>query len=394
MERLNVLYERNWTQLVHEQLRRFETSVVAAAKLEGYDGKDVLDSERYGNLAPKTPAGKVLTMLYAVFGVPLMLLCLSNLGQLLAHTFQFAYSHMCCSRSSSHGNRAGKKHHQLVPPSPDLMIPPPEQFTPRAKAPPPPPPPRLTPPRRRQQRPLTPEVRQLLVECAEYSLAHGGSGEPAAQRLLQDLQQQQQTPQHEAHSQLESAAEEDEDDEVPGTPNYSGKSQFDTPSRVPLLSRSPASSVTSRPLSPQHVTQLPEPLPAVLPSPDSSASSSSVGGRVPVTLVLVVLCGYICLGAAAFAAWEDWSLLDGAYFCFITLSTIGFGDLVPGKSFQRAADLHGEGQVQLVVCCVYLILGLVLIATAFSLVQEEVVSKCRAAAKRIGILSTASDHHH
>jgi hypothetical protein len=46
LERLNVLYERNWTQLVHEQLRRFETSVVAAAKLEGYDGKDVLDSER------------------------------------------------------------------------------------------------------------------------------------------------------------------------------------------------------------------------------------------------------------------------------------------------------------------------------------------------------------
>jgi Zn ribbon nucleic-acid-binding protein len=41
-----VLYERNWTRLVHEQLRRFETNVVAAAKVEGYDGKQLLDADR------------------------------------------------------------------------------------------------------------------------------------------------------------------------------------------------------------------------------------------------------------------------------------------------------------------------------------------------------------
>jgi len=119
----------------------------------------------------------------------------------------------------------------------------------------------------------------------------------------------------------------------------------------------------------------------------ASPCPSEREGRVPVTLVLVVLSGYICLGAAVFAAWEDWTLLDGAYFCFITLSTIGFGDLVPGKSFQRAADPHGGGQLQLVVCCAYLLMGLVLIATAFSLVQEEVILKCRKAARCIGIIS-------
>lgn len=31
-ERLNVLYERNWTLLVHEQLRRFEGTIVAATR--------------------------------------------------------------------------------------------------------------------------------------------------------------------------------------------------------------------------------------------------------------------------------------------------------------------------------------------------------------------------
>lgn len=31
-ERLNVLYERNWTLLVHEQLKRFEGTIVAATR--------------------------------------------------------------------------------------------------------------------------------------------------------------------------------------------------------------------------------------------------------------------------------------------------------------------------------------------------------------------------
>jgi hypothetical protein len=40
-----VLYEKNWTHLVHEQLRKFETNVVAATKVEGYDGKELLDAD-------------------------------------------------------------------------------------------------------------------------------------------------------------------------------------------------------------------------------------------------------------------------------------------------------------------------------------------------------------
>ena len=33
-----------------------------------------------------------------------------------------------------------------------------------------------------------------------------------------------------------------------------------------------------------------------------------------------------------FGYFEGWSPIEGAYFSFITLSTIGFGDFVPGSS--------------------------------------------------------------
>jgi hypothetical protein len=40
-----VLYEEEWSHRVHEELRKFETNVVAAAKMEGYDGKELRDSD-------------------------------------------------------------------------------------------------------------------------------------------------------------------------------------------------------------------------------------------------------------------------------------------------------------------------------------------------------------
>ena len=40
---------------------------------------------------------------------------------------------------------------------------------------------------------------------------------------------------------------------------------------------------------------------------------------------------YLLLGAQIFSSWEGWTYLDACYFSFVTLSTIGFGDLVPGN---------------------------------------------------------------
>lgn len=44
---------------------------------------------------------------------------------------------------------------------------------------------------------------------------------------------------------------------------------------------------------------------------------------VPIWLCVFLVISYILGGAALFAFWEKWSFLDSAYFCFITLTTIG-----------------------------------------------------------------------
>nr|XP_022907830.1 TWiK family of potassium channels protein 7-like [Onthophagus taurus] len=113
---------------------------------------------------------------------------------------------------------------------------------------------------------------------------------------------------------------------------------------------------------------------------------SGVKVRVPVTLCLIIVLAYICSGAFLFHRLENWSILDGSYFCFTSLGTIGFGDLLPGQNHQNAklnfkqnlnnSSSHpnnNEDKISLFACSAYILTGMALVAMCFSLVQEEIL---------------------
>jgi len=107
---------------------------------------------------------------------------------------------------------------------------------------------------------------------------------------------------------------------------------------------------------------------------------------VPVSICLVIIAGYIFAGAVLFTLWEDWDYLTGSYFCFITLSTIGFGDIVPGTDMDKWASSE-----KLVLCALWLAFGLSLLAMCFNLMQEEVKEKCKWIGKKLGLLKDGQD---
>ena len=110
---------------------------------------------------------------------------------------------------------------------------------------------------------------------------------------------------------------------------------------------------------------------------------------IPVSACLLFLTFYIILGTMLFSMWEGWSYLDGAYFCFTSLMTIGFGDFVPGDAVLNDGSDHG--QAKLIIACVYLLMGLTVVAMMINLVQEEVVIKLRELAITLGIIKDEED---
>ncbi|XP_071765672.2 potassium channel subfamily K member 3 [Centroberyx gerrardi] len=72
----------------------------------------------------------------------------------------------------------------------------------------------------------------------------------------------------------------------------------------------------------------------------------------------------LCVGAAAFSYCEGWSFLHAYYYCFITLTTIGFGDYV---ALQKDHALQNDPRY-VAFCFVYILTGLTVIGAFLNLV--------------------------
>lgn len=74
--------------------------------------------------------------------------------------------------------------------------------------------------------------------------------------------------------------------------------------------------------------------------------------------------GTLCVGAAAFSHFEEWSFFHAYYYCFITLTTIGFGDFV---ALQKKGDLQ-EKTPYVAFSFIYILVGLTVIGAFLNLV--------------------------
>ncbi|GLV36770.1 sandman [Carabus blaptoides fortunei] len=298
MEANNMFNELQWKSNANIELENY-TWIVAEAIKNGFDGSDeddnpskwsfpgaflysltVITTIGYGNVSPKTAWGKVTTIVYAIVGMPLFLLYLSNIGDILARCFKWLYAKCCLCR-----------------------------WCPNVA-------------RRREERRRRREAEISLPADTTSSQTGSPNGWQRRHAMTPPIDHANNRPFPSVSSE-----EDGEDDESDAITNVSyEEEEYD----------------------PQTVT-------------------------VPVTICLTIMVGYICGGALLFSKYEGWNYLDGSYFCFISLSTIGFGDIVPGVN-----TYYRQGfAMSFVFCSMYLMLGMALIAMCFNLMQEEVINKIR-----------------
>ncbi|XP_071537253.1 TWiK family of potassium channels protein 7-like isoform X2 [Panulirus ornatus] len=112
--------------------------------------------------------------------------------------------------------------------------------------------------------------------------------------------------------------------------------------------------------------------------------------EVPIAVNLSVISAYLMMGGAVFSAWEGWDLLTAVYFTLITLTTIGFGDLVPGNSFLDLEDGF-MAAVKMAVTVLFCLFGMALLSMCITLMQEQLVNRTRWLLTQLGILEEDID---
>ncbi|CAF0881711.1 unnamed protein product [Rotaria sordida] len=124
----------NFTLYATQELEKFEATVIQQIQ-QGFDGRTrpgadpdwnffgailyavtLVSTIGYGHITTKTIPGKVATVLYSAFGVPLMMLFVANIGSTMAKLFAFVFSRIkmlfCCQWKNKKRRKSLKQFQQ------------------------------------------------------------------------------------------------------------------------------------------------------------------------------------------------------------------------------------------------------------------------------------------
>lgn len=221
----------------------------------------------YGHITCRTATGKIVTILYAIIGIPMMLLCLANIGTSMANTFRFIYARICCGYCNY------VKRRQV-----------------RLKA-----------------------VATLNNGHAIATYNSLASHSPFNKSGQLAIPQNNNESSDKLEKQIEKSDKSNLSINIDKIKNETENNSTSSNKQMLITPMTPDINKTTN----------------LLELVDDAKDYRKI--TVPISVTLFILSSYIILGAVLFSAWESWSFLEGAYFCFITLSTIGLGDYVPGK---------------------------------------------------------------
>lgn len=117
-------------------LKDYQEKVVKEIKTKGYNGRTVTEIWTfpaalmfslsiitmigYGNMVARTAMGKCVTVLYAIFGIPLYVLYFMNMGEVLAGSFRWVYTWLYECTTERHEDDPPRR--VIVPSSASLWV--------------------------------------------------------------------------------------------------------------------------------------------------------------------------------------------------------------------------------------------------------------------------------
>ncbi|XP_051860547.1 trichohyalin isoform X1 [Drosophila albomicans] len=285
------LREDDWKSLARQKLRKFEDELNALAELglRRFPGQKsfnfvnciiycwtVITTIGYGHITPKSYMGRILTIVYAIIGIPLFLIVLADLGKLFTRSVKFLWVYVRRIYYTRSCRRIRKQ----------------QQF-----------------------RDAMTGINTMYDMARRPSMFFGKS---------------------DAVDDEESRVDDDPDAEA-------GKSLG-----------------TSHPETPTS------------PYPETFEVDDEF--NLPISVATLLLVTYIILGSLMYAyiLEPNWKVMDAFYFVFISMSTIGFGDMVPSNPFYVMLSM------------IYLIFGLALTSMFINVVQIKLSDHFKAASAKVG----------